>query len=789
MPSLVSLVGPTRTTSPTRRCPRRRFGGGARPVRHGPVRGRRVASSSSRLIPQPIDDGPEAGRDLRERPSATDGADTVIDPDGELCSWQRLFEALPCGIGLIDARGVIRYVNERLEAISAYTRDQLVGQAVEVLVPSRRRECHVAKRSRFTDRPVARPHGTGLNLVLVRSDQREIPVDVAIAPLVIDGEHRIVAMVRDDSARAAAEQAHAEVERNAAMAAAAASEELAGSERRFRLAFENNTAGMAIADLDGRLVEVNRSYCEMLGYAPEELLGRDLSEVTHPEDRSLTGEMNRRLASGGVDRVRYVKRYVHNDGRVLHAEISTGVITDGAGVPVSLVASVKDVTEERSLLSQLTHQALHDPLTGLANRALFEDRLSQVRERADRLDGWNAVFLLDLDDFKAVNDTLGHHVGDELLVELARRLEKVTRSSDTLCRFGGDEFLYLAEGLRSSADEVADRLLGVLGEPFLLSGVRLEQGASLGVVVYEASGRDRNELLRDADTALYEAKRQGKGRYVLFTPEMRDRTSSRFELARELRRALPSGELAMAYQPLVDLATEEVVGFEALMRWQHPRRGPVPPDEFIPLAEQSDLIIELGSFALTDASAVAASWQQGAGATRPPYVSVNLSARQFHDPDLPATIDGALSASGLPASCLVLEITESVALSDLPTASRVFEYLGERGVAVALDDFGTGYSSLSYLARLRPAIIKIDRSFVSPPQETSYDNALLEAIISLGHKLDLTVLAEGIETRAQLEHLRALGCHLGQGYFFSAAVPSAEAAQMIGARGCSMARP
>jgi diguanylate cyclase (GGDEF)-like protein/PAS domain S-box-containing protein len=577
----------------------------------------------------------------------------------------------------------------------------------------------------------------------------------------------------------AAERARAVADTRVDMVEAASSEDLATSERRFRLAFENNTAGMAIAQLDGRLVDVNRSYCEMLGYTPAELLGRNLMEVTHPEDRLLTSEMNRRLTSGAVDQARYVKRYIHKDGQVLYAEVSTGFIANGGAAPVSLVASVKDVTEERALLDQLTHQALHDPLTGLPNRALFEDRIAQVRQRLTRHGGRNAVFLLDLDDFNAVNDTLGHHVGDELLIELTHRLEQATRSSDTLCRFSGDEFIYLAEGLESDAEEVADRLLGTFTEPFVVGGTSLEQRASIGVVLYDASTTDDGGLLRDADTALSEAKRQGKGRYVVFAPEMHTQASHRFELIHELRQALPSGELAMAYQPLVDLVTEEVVGFEALMRWQHPTRGPVPPDEFIPLAEQSDLIIELGAFALNEATTAAASWRPAAPTKRMPYVAINFSARQFHDPGLLSKIDAALASSGLSPSRLVLEITESVALADVETTTRVIEHVGELGAGIALDDFGTGYSSLSYLARLRPRIIKIDRSFVSPPHESLYDSTLLEAIVSLGHKLDLTVLAEGIETTGQLAHLRELGCELGQGYLFSRAVPAEQAARIV----------
>jgi diguanylate cyclase (GGDEF)-like protein/PAS domain S-box-containing protein len=575
------------------------------------------------------------------------------------------------------------------------------------------------------------------------------------------------------------ERAKVETELHATIMEAAAQKELARSEEHFRNAFENNNSGMAIADFSGRFVDVNHSLCEMLGYSRDELLGRYPIEFTHPEDRPITVEMLRRLASGEVEHVNHLLRFVHKNGRVLFGEISAACIRDDTGLPEIVIASVRDVTEERSLIGQLEHDALYDPLTGLANRALFEDRLARARENTERHGGSNAVFLLDLDDFKEVNDTFGHLVGDELLVEFARRLERVTRASDTLCRYGGDEFLYLAEGLTGSFKEIAERLLSVVAEPFMVAGTGLKQNVSIGVVVHDFNDIDNEELLQNADTAMYEAKRQGKSRCVLFTSEMHDQASGRLELLRELRRALPAKEISIHYQPLVELVTEEIVGFEALMRWRHPTIGTVPPDVFIPLAEQSDLIVELDSFALNEAVAAAASWPPIAGGVRLAYVSVNLSARQFHDPDLLSRIEGALASSGLAPQRLVLEITESVALANIARTTSVLENLKRLGVGLALDDFGTGYSSLSYLTRLRPGLIKIDRSFVGTTREVIDNHVLLESIIALAHRLDLTVLAEGIETTGQLEYLRRLGCEFGQGYLFSPAVSAEEVTRML----------
>jgi diguanylate cyclase (GGDEF)-like protein/PAS domain S-box-containing protein len=608
-----------------------------------------------------------------------------------------------------------------------------------------------------------------------------VAVGPAGAPSWFGHKEQDLTMDRPAGARDVKPPAAAASRPQGAVRRVSAEEVLAKSEHRFRLAFENSMTGMLFDDLEGGALEVNDAFCDMVGRTREELIGTDMELITHPDDQGITEEARRRLVAGESDQVTYMKRYLKRDGRVIDVEVSKSPVRDETGAVLCFVVCVRDVTRERALIAQLSHQALHDQLTGLANRALFEDRFSQANARAARQGEWNAVMLLDLDDFKAVNDTLGHHVGDDLLVAVARRLEEVTRSSDTLCRLGGDEFLYLAEGLASpaQAEEVAERLLGVFANPVPLDGSFRDQRASIGVAVFDRTGKDSSELIQDADIALYEAKRKGKGRHVLFAPPMYEEAGNRFELTQELGHSLQAGELSMHYQPIVDLATTEVVGFEALMRWQHPKRGPVSPDVFIPLAEQSDLIFDLGSFALREAVDEAMCWEPVGDRETRPYVTVNLSARQFHDPDLITMIEGALKSSGLEPARLVLEITESAALFDVAETKTVIEHLGRLGVAVALDDFGTGYSSLAYLTLLKPSTIKIDRSFVSPDQESAYNDTLIETIISLGHRLDMTVLGEGIETKEQLWHLRELGCELGQGFLFSPAVPADDVESML----------
>ncbi len=552
------------------------------------------------------------------------------------------------------------------------------------------------------------------------------------------------------------------------------------SEERFRLAFEQNMAPMLFVDLDDRVINANDAFAQLIGYSREELMGRDSKPFTHPDDVGITEDSLRRVTSDDSPQDRYVKRYLRKDGRAVIVEVSRSAARDESGKTLYYVISERDITEERALTAQLSHQALHDPLTGLANRVLFDDRLARAAGRVARENTLGAVLLLDLDDFQGVNDVHGHFVGDQLLVAVARRFEQALRSTDTLGRFGGDEFLYLAEGLASPADaiEVANRLQEALAEPFVIGKVQIEQHASVGVVVWQGSSKDSTEIIRDADVALFEAKSKGKGHHVIFTPSMHQQAISRFSLMQELHHALQSGELALHYQPIVDLTTKEIVGFEGLMRWKHPERGWVPPAVFIPLAEESGMIFELGSFALREAAAAASSWGSGASGVRP-YVSVNLSAHEFHEPKLVGLIDEVLATYSLEPERLVIEITETVMLRDAAEATNVISSLQERGVGFALDDFGTGFSSLSYLASMHPRLIKIDQSFVRPIYEGARTDALLETIVSLGSKLAITMLAEGIETPDQLERLRRMGCELGQGFLFSPAVPNEEVPLLV----------
>jgi diguanylate cyclase (GGDEF)-like protein/PAS domain S-box-containing protein len=555
------------------------------------------------------------------------------------------------------------------------------------------------------------------------------------------------------------------------------------SEQRFQLAFEGNMAPMVVSDRDDCALGINDAFCEMVGLSREEILGHDSTSFTYPDDIDLTRATHERMLSQRVKQVRYVKRYLRKGGSIVVSEVSLSAARDEAGELLYFVSSERDVTDERALATKLSHQALHDPLTGLANRSLLEDRLTKARARVLRQGGLLGVLMIDLDDFKGVNDTHGHLVGDELLVGITRRFEKVARPYDTLCRFGGDEFLYLAEDLVSEADveRIAMRFLAALIQPFSVGGLKLEQHASIGAVTWDELSSDGSTLVQNADVALYEAKRRHKGSYEIFDSDMRDSAVTRFTLNQELRHSLRNDELSMQYQPIVNLSTKRIMGFEALMRWHHPERGSISPEVFIPIAEQNDVILDLGMFALRQAAAAASRWGKSQRSRDDLYVSVNLASQQLHDPRLMSTIEAVLLESGLDPKRLVLEITETTALFDIAETIAILTQLRELGVGIALDDFGTGYSSLSYLVQLAPRVIKIDRSFVSPVHETGDNEMLLETIISLGKKLRVTLIPEGIETEIQLEKLVRLGCRYGQGFFFSRPIKAEDVNELIAA--------
>ena len=454
------------------------------------------------------------------------------------------------------------------------------------------------------------------------------------------------------------------------------------------------------------------------------------------------------------------------------------VVRDGAGRHVRRAGVIQDITERKAQEARIEHLAYHDSLTGLPNRAMLMDRLGQALSQAQRLDQQLAVLFIDLDRFKLVNDSLGHHVGDQLLQEIARRLRATLRDNDTVARVGGDEFQVVVCNVAGATDaaRIAEKLMRALGEPFTLEGQELHVTASLGVSLFPRDGASGELLLKYADTALYEAKGEGRNAYRFFSPEMNAQAHGRLRLENDLRRAVERHELELHYQPQLDLATGEVCAVEALVRWRHPVRGLVLPNAFIPMAEETGLVLGIGEWVLNEACRQVAQWQRdglvdNVSALR---VAVNISARQLQRPGLDGAVRRALSLSGLAPQCLELEITESSVMLDPLHAQSVLQSLRDLGVLLSIDDFGTGYSSLAYLKRLPLDRLKIDRSFIGGIPTDSDDAAIVETIIVMTHKLGLRVIAEGVETLEQRLQLVRQGCDEMQGFLLAHPVPAGE---------------
>ncbi|MDE2586127.1 MAG: EAL domain-containing protein, partial [Betaproteobacteria bacterium] len=443
------------------------------------------------------------------------------------------------------------------------------------------------------------------------------------------------------------------------------------------------------------------------------------------------------------------------------------------GVPVRYVSVFHDITELRRKDEHIRHIAFHDALTGLPNRALLQDRLQHAIHRARREGSRLAVTFVDLDRFKAINDNLGHDLGDLLLQRVARRIRGRLRAVDTAARMGGDEFVILMEDLREAGHcaNLAGELIADISRPMDLRGHRVQVGASMGMAFFPEDGDDAVELMKRADLAMYAAKAAGRNTYRFFQQEMLDKTSERLKLEMELGHAIAGGELELHYQPQIALATGQALGLEALVRWRHPKRGFLPPADFIPLAEESGLIVALGDWVLEEACRQAAAWQARGCNIK---IAVNISARQLGQGNLAEQITDLTARHGITPTALEIELTESAVMADPEHAAGLLARLRQIGVTVAVDDFGTGYSSLAYLRRLPIDVLKIDRSFIMDAERNEDDVQIVKTILALGQTLKLAVVAEGIETERQAQLLQSIGCDVVQGYLFSRPLPAQE---------------
>lgn len=667
-------------------------------------------------------------------------------------AWASLIlDTVPEAMLLVDEQGRIVRANVHAREVFGYPPGALEGLAVENLIPERFRPDHAVRRERFIESPHSRAMGCGLELTGLRRDNTEFPCELGLAPLHHQNHGFVVVSAMDITERRRAE------------------EEL----RIAAIAFESQS-GMTVTDRHGVILRVNRAFTQLTGYTAEEAVGKTLSILRsgrHPP--AFYRQMWDTITEKGYWQGQIWNR--RKNGRIYAEWLTITAVTAGDGKVTHYVGTFSDITENSEAEAQIHRLAYYDALTQLPNRRLLQDRLSQALATCARSEQYGAVLFLDLDNFKTLNDTRGHDTGDQLLVEVTRRLRMTVRECDTVARLGGDEFIVLLEELSGDADEAAnlakqigEKLGVVIGLPCHIDGADFHCTASIGVRLFHAQDTVE-ELLKHADLAMYQAKNAGRNALRFFDPAMQARLDERSELETELRKALARQEFQLYFQPQVD-ADSRIVGAETLLRWRHPRRGMIAPDTFIPLAEDSGLILPIGQWVLETACTQIATW----GATessRELVLAVNVSARQFRQVDFVDRIKAVLASSGADPKRLKLELTESVVLDNVADTIEKMQQLKAIGVSFSMDDFGTGYSSLAYLTQLPLDQIKIDRSFVLNLPDDINDGIIAKTIISMGRSLALDVIAEGVETEGQYEFLERYGCHGYQGYLYSKALP------------------
>jgi diguanylate cyclase (GGDEF)-like protein/PAS domain S-box-containing protein len=810
--------------------------------------------------------------------------------------YRTVLDAAFEAIVTITPDGIVRWFNSGAERIFGHSSEEVIGQPVTLLMPERYRELCVSGLQRYLRTGQARVVGGTTELVGLRKDGNEFPIEMSLGETQHNGERLFTGVIRDVTERKRTENALREMR------------------DRFRSIFDHAPIGVAMVSLEERYLQVNRSLCEILGYTEEELQALTWQEITHPDDLAASLDYARRIVEGEFPKYHLDKRFLHADGRTVWASLSVSLVRDAEGEPLYFVSQIQDVTERKrfenalewlsqqhemvlksagegifgldlrgtvtfanpaasdmtgwstqdllgrpmhnlvhhtkpdgapypseecpihaafttgsthsrddevfwrkdgtsfqveytsnpifedgeivgavvtfrditerkALEEQLHHQAFHDLLTGLPNRALFMDRLERALTRANRRGSKVVVLFMDLDNFKVVNDSLGHKAGDQLLTAVAERLKTCLRSDDSAARLGGDEFTILVEDI-SSVDEVvqiAERIADILRPPFALEEQEVFVTASTGIALNSTAQEQAADLLRHADLAMYRAKHRGKARYEVFEPSMDAKAVERLKLETGLRRALVRQQFRVYYQPIVALDNDKVAGVEALVRWEHPQRGLLLPEEFLSVAEETGLIVRIGQWVLRESGKQARIWQERYPGTPPLTISVNLSTREFFHPKLVAEV---LGESEIDPASLQLEITEgAMTTNGTSSTERTLRNLKRMGVQLAIDDFGLGYSSLSYLKRFPVDFLKIDRSFIAglkrEPNDVSKDTEIVKAMIELTHALGLKVIAEGIETSEQLGRLRNMKCDLAQGNYFSEPLPSEELAVIL----------
>jgi diguanylate cyclase (GGDEF)-like protein/PAS domain S-box-containing protein len=662
--------------------------------------------------------------------------------------FRSLAESTPAVIFISEGER-FQYANPATALITGRGREELLAmRSWEIARPDARERLRLLLSGLGPHSPPAR-----LELPVAAEDGQQRWLDLTATPVAGGSGSAVVATAFDiTESKLAAEAARS-------------------SERRLSDLLETVELIALTLDPRGQVTYCNQFLLELLGCEAEEVIGGEWFERWVPaEQRAAVAEsFHAKIAAGELAAHDEHEIQTRDGSRRLIAWNNT-VLRDRQGVVTGAASIGVDLTERKRAEERLVHETLHDALTGLPNRVLFMDRVSAAIARGKRRTGTRyGVLFLDLDRFKVINDSLGHLLGDRLLVQVSRRLERCLRPGDTIARLGGDEFTLLLEDLVDDDDaaRVAERIKVELAAPFDLDGNEVVTSASIGIALGGPRHQQAEQLLRDADTALHRAKAEGKARHRIFDTPMHVRAVERLELEGDLRHAIERGEFSIFYQPIVRFATREVVAFEALVRWRHPRRGLLTPNEFIPLAEESGLIAPFGRWLLGEACRQIREWDQAFAYAEQLAMTVNLSSRQFGQPDLVEQVAQVLFDSGVQPSRLRLEVTESLIVEDPEAAAQMLANIKKLGCRVCLDDFGTGYSSLSYLLRLPIDMLKVDRSFLTDLGRGTRNADIVWAVLELGRRLGMEVVAEGVETDSQLVHLRELGCEYGQGYLFA----------------------
>ena len=561
---------------------------------------------------------------------------------------------------------------------------------------------------------------------------------------------------------------------------------LKDSEERFRAFFELSGMGALQADpSSGRFTMVNRSFCELTGYGRDELLALSFREITHPDDWAADSDMFGKLLRGELEQYDREVRYLHKQGHVIWVHVSRTLLrqTGGLKKPIRVLGIVHDITDRKRMEREIIEMAHHDALTGLPNRRLFIELAQIEMAQAGRNHKKMAFVFLDLDRFKEVNDTFGHEAGDQLLKEVALRIRKSLRKSDTIARIGGDEFNIIIADLARAEDsaEIARKIVESFRAPFLIAGHDLHVTASIGLSIYPDDDQDMDTLFRYADIAMYHAKETGKNNFQFYNPAINVHSAQRIKMESWLRQAIARGELLLYYQPMVDIKTGKMVCAEALVRWNHPEMGLLEPKNFIPLAEATGFITAIDEWVLGAVCSQAKNWRQ---AGLPPVcITVNLSSRFFQKAGVADSISRILEDTGLPAGSLYLEITETLAMDNIQLTASQLAQLSELGIQISIDDFGTGDSSLNYLKRLPIGRLKIDSSFIKDIATDPDDRAIINAVIAMAHNMKMKVIAEGVETEDQLDFLRQADCDEMQGFLYSKPLPPEKFSELAGING------